>query len=1098
MATIDELSVRISADSSKLTSEVGKAERKISDFSKSTEKATKPLSTGMVAIGTAVGNVLGNIVSKAFQSINQHMDGAVRRLDTLNNYTRVMSNLGIAAQDSNKSLKILDDGITGLPTKLDDAASATQRLVATNGNIAASTDMYLALNNAILAGGAAIETQNTALEQMMQAYSKGKPDVMEWRAFLTAMPAQLKQIATAMGYTSTAVGGDLYNALQSGEVNMNDFMFTIMKLNKEGVAGFANFATQARNATGGVATSITNLKTAITRGITQVLDVLGQSNIAGFFNGLSKAIGTAFSYVAAFVKIIKEAVAWIGALFGGSGSTSGLVKETGSAATNVDNISSGAAGVASGLNDASKAAKKLNGQLAGFDEMNVLSQQDTSGSGGSGSDGSGASGNAAIGDYAWDTSAMEVATDKIDVLVAKIKKAFKDLFGEWDFKKIGKSLKQFYDDVKKFFGNAGKIIKDVWQKYLRPFIQWSGESLLPATLNAIGGGIRLLGEIIGNVWDTFLMPFIDAFLVPIAQFTGGVIVNVLNGVGNALRGIANNSAAVETISLIVKGFITLIGLNLVAGFFTGLINAITGGSIAMSGFLGVLSKTTGGWDLFNKAGATGSGIINSLKDGVSSVVGKISALGVPLANAANGFTGATAGSQMFISSLGAGLIIMEAVVAVVLAIQTAMELIKLKTMEADLAERQYMDTTKLISEAQAHHNETIERQVALKERLDEITKTLNETNLSLLESQNRVIELTSIANEISEKYGMTLDQARVYVNNLDIASGNLTEKDRELAEAVLKLEQGETKLDEATRKVKDTQDELVGTGEALDEQRRGEVAELKKVELATLLQAGKYDELKQKMIELTQQGYEYTNANGEQVKVVGEDVENLVNFFGDQLARGQDDNAKAWRAMWQDADRNINNLKNSTGSLANTMRSEGVKAGENVGEGIGQGVKSKQGWLGSTIGSIGSSMLGVFKKQFDIHSPSKVMAQMGSYIMQGVGVGLESEEDSLNKMMSGIGSSIQDSFSDAVTNIPNIIPSLSIDNLGTSINLPEVNNRIQHQIKDELKVQKQPIELSATLQIDGKDIPVSLNFAQNMADSINRVSQLKNHSIIKV
>jgi len=123
---------------------------------------------------------------------------------------------------------------------------------------------------------------------------------------------------------------------------------------------------------------------------------------------------------------------------------------------------------------------------------------------------------------------------------------------------------------------------------------------------------------------------------------------------------------------------------------------------------------------------------------------------------------------------------------------------------------------------------------------------------------------------------------------------------------------------------------------------------------------------------------------------------------------------------------------------------------------------------------------------------------MGSYIMQGVSVGLESEEDSLNKMMSGIGSSIQDSFSDAVTNIPNIIPSLSIDNLGTSINLPEVNNRIQHQIKDELKVQKQPIELSATLQIDGKDIPVSLNFAQNMADSINRVSQLKNHSIIKV
>ena len=35
---------------------------------------------------------------------------------------------------------------------------------------------------------------------------------------------------------------------------------------------------------------------------------------------------------------------------------------------------------------------------------------------------------------------------KIDELVAKIKKAFKDLFGEWDFDKIGKALKQFYNE----------------------------------------------------------------------------------------------------------------------------------------------------------------------------------------------------------------------------------------------------------------------------------------------------------------------------------------------------------------------------------------------------------------------------------------------------------------------------------------------------------------------------------------------------------------------------------------------------------------------------------------------------------------------------
>lgn len=1097
MATIDELNVRITADSSKLASEVDKADKKVSGFAKGAEKSAKALSTGMLVMGTAVGNVLGSIISKAFQSINAHMDDSIKRLDTLNNYTRVMTNLGVAAQDSEKSLKVLDNGITGLPTRLDDAASAVQRFTAANGNIAASTDMFLALNNAILAGGAATETQNTALEQMMQAYSKGKPDAMEWRAFLTAMPAQLKQIATSMGYTSSAMGGDLYNALQTGKISMNDFMFAIMKLNKQGVAGFESFATQARNATSGVGTSITNLKTAITRGITQILDVLGQSNIAGFFNGLSKAISTAFNYVAAFVKIIKEAVAWIGALFGGSGSTSGLVKETSGVTSNLESASSGAANTASGLDDAAKSAKKLKNQLAGFDEMNVLNAPDASG--GSGSGGSDGGGNAAISDYTWDSSFVDDATSKIDALVAKIKQAFNDIFGEWDFDKIGKSLKRFYDDVKKFIGNAGKIFKDVWQKYLRPFLQWSGESLLPSVLNAIGGAIRLLGEIIRNVWDTFLMPFIDAFLVPIAQFTGGIIVSVLNGIGDALRGIANNSAAVETIALLTKGFITLIGLNLVAGFFTGLINAITGGKIAMSGFLGVLSKTTGSWDLFNKAGATGSGIINSLKDGAASLVGKISALGAPLADFANTLGGKvvtaitrtqTASVGLF-SAFGAGIVVMEAVVAVILAIQTAMESAKLKTMEAELAELQYKSTEESMAETTNWYNESIQRQVDLKKELEGITKTLADAQLALLSAQDAVATSQSNAEQIARQYGMTIEEARAYVAGLDTASGNLTEKDRILAGAVFDLDSKEGSLKEAIDKVAAAKDEQSIATENLSNQQWKEVMSQQQAEAEALLAAGKYDELRQKIVDLANSNGEFTLKNGENCKINKEDMEGMADFISRQLADIDDDNGKAWKSIWQAADRTVSNLN---GKVKNDLSSGGRTAGANWAEGVGQGAQSKQGWLSSTIGSIGSSMLGVFKNQFDIHSPSKVMAQMGSYIMQGVGIGMEGEEKNLTKTMSGIGESIQDSFSSATADIPTMLSDIS----APTVDLPDISRAVQHRIDGELSVEKQPISLTAILKIDGENVPVSLEFAQNMANSINELSQMKNRSIIDI
>lgn len=1097
MATIDELNVRITADSSKLASEVDKADKKVSGFAKGAEKSAKALSTGMLVMGTAVGNVLGSIISKAFQSINAHMDDSIKRLDTLNNYTRVMTNLGVAAQDSEKSLKVLDNGITGLPTRLDDAASAVQRFTAANGNIAASTDMFLALNNAILAGGAATETQNTALEQMMQAYSKGKPDAMEWRAFLTAMPAQLKQIATSMGYTSSAMGGDLYNALQTGKISMNDFMFAIMKLNKQGVAGFESFATQARNATSGVGTSITNLKTAITRGITQILDVLGQSNIAGFFNGLAKAISTAFNYVAAFVKIIKEAVAWIGALFGGSGSTSGLVKETSGVTSNLESASSGAANTASGLDDAAKSAKKLKNQLAGFDEMNVLNAPDASG--GSGSGGSDGGGNAAISDYTWDSSFVDDATSKIDALVAKIKQAFSDIFGEWDFDKIGKSLKRFYDDVKKFIGNAGKIFKDVWQKYLRPFLQWSGESLLPSVLNAIGGAIRLLGEIIRNVWDTFLMPFIDAFLVPIAQFTGGIIVSVLNGIGDALRGIANNSAAVETISLLTKGFITLIGLNLVAGFFTGLINAITGGKIAMSGFLGVLSKTTGSWDLFNKAGATGSGIINSLKDGAASLVGKISALGAPLADFANtlggkvvtAITGAQTASVGLFSAFGAGIVVMEAVVAVILAIQTAMEFAKLKTMEAELAELQYKSTEEAMAETTNWHNESIQRQIDLKNELEGITKTLADAQLALLSAQDAVATSQSNAEQIARQYGMTIEEARAYVAGLDTASGNLTEKDRILAGAVFDLDSKEGSLKEAIDKVAAAKDKQSVATEKLSNQQWKEVMCQQQAEAEALLAAGKYDELRQKIVDLTNSNGEFTLQNGKNCKINKEDMESMADFISRYLADIDDDNGRAWNSIWQAADRTVSNLN---GKVKNDLSSGGRTAGANWAEGVGQGAQSKRGWLSSTIGSIGSSMLGVFKKQFDIHSPSKVMAQMGSYIMQGVGIGMEGEEKNLTKTMSGIGESIQDSFSSATADIPTMLSDIS----APTVDLPDISRAVQHRIDGELSVEKQPISLTAILKIDGENVPVSLEFAQNMANSINELSQMKNRSIIDI
>lgn len=238
-----------------------------SSLNNSIGKINSTFGTMTKSILTATG------ITKAFDATLGMIKGstgqAISRLDTLNKFPDVMKNLGVSAEDSQASIDLMAKKLQGLPTTLNDGAMAVQRFTSKNGDVKKSTDMFLALNNALLAGGASTEIQATALEQMSQAYAKGKPDMIEWRSLMTAMPAQLKQVATAMGYVDA---DQLGTALREGEVSMDDFMATISKLNTEGVAGFESFEQQAKNSTGGIQTSITVMKTRVAQGMAELIN----------------------------------------------------------------------------------------------------------------------------------------------------------------------------------------------------------------------------------------------------------------------------------------------------------------------------------------------------------------------------------------------------------------------------------------------------------------------------------------------------------------------------------------------------------------------------------------------------------------------------------------------------------------------------------------------------------------------------------------------------------------------------------------------------------------------------------------------------------
>ena len=242
---------------------------------------TKPIENKMSSLtkSFAKGTLITTAVTKGISAITSSLDGAIKRVDTLNNFPNVMRNLGIGAKESSEVINDLSDKLNGLPTTLDDAAGAVQRFTSKNGDVKKSAKMFLAVNNAILAGGAGTQIQTSALEQLSQAYSKGRVDMMEWRTLQMAMPAQLNQVAKTMGITSNQLG----EGLREGSISMDDFINTITRLNTKGVGEFASFEQQARGATGGIQTSITNLKTAITRGVANIInsfnDMLKKNNL---------------------------------------------------------------------------------------------------------------------------------------------------------------------------------------------------------------------------------------------------------------------------------------------------------------------------------------------------------------------------------------------------------------------------------------------------------------------------------------------------------------------------------------------------------------------------------------------------------------------------------------------------------------------------------------------------------------------------------------------------------------------------------------------------------------------------------------------------
>lgn len=246
-----------------------------------------------IASGTFLGSLASKMFSAVSNSISNLMDGAINRSDELSyRFQKSMENVGISGDQAHDAIARVSDALIGLPTTTDQAAKSIKKFASASGDVDKASDYFLAVNNALIAGASPTERQAEAIQQISEAYSRGKPDMKEWRILMETMPGQMRQVSDAMGYGAENVQ-QLGEDLRTGKVPMDDFMETFVKLNETAEDGsFIGFADQAQNAAGGLEVSMTRMRTAATRGMAGIIDALqgGNNDVGKVFTSMGSVI----------------------------------------------------------------------------------------------------------------------------------------------------------------------------------------------------------------------------------------------------------------------------------------------------------------------------------------------------------------------------------------------------------------------------------------------------------------------------------------------------------------------------------------------------------------------------------------------------------------------------------------------------------------------------------------------------------------------------------------------------------------------------------------------------------------------------------------
>lgn len=283
MPTLSDINVQIKTQAD--LEGIDQFQNSINKMSDETESKVSAMSKSTAAVMGLVAGAAQSLVYSGINLITSSIGSAIDRVDTLDNSSKVFANLGFKAGDVKQAMSELDTSIRGLPTSLNDAVTGMENLALQNGNIVVARKEFTAMNDGVLSAGGSTAQLNNAIQQITQLDMKGPLDAATWDSLRqSGLAPAMKAMADMSGVSMATLKTEFGN----GTLKVQDFMDMLQKLDTQGAPGMASLSQQAKDMTSGIGTGIENAKTAINRGIADILKAIGTGNIASTISGFGK------------------------------------------------------------------------------------------------------------------------------------------------------------------------------------------------------------------------------------------------------------------------------------------------------------------------------------------------------------------------------------------------------------------------------------------------------------------------------------------------------------------------------------------------------------------------------------------------------------------------------------------------------------------------------------------------------------------------------------------------------------------------------------------------------------------------------------------